>query len=89
MAAKRKRESSAAEPPNSTTASTQGRPTLNLNPKSNTADHDRDHVNDGNGNVGHRGPKVQYIAAEGSNTWSKSLGTFNACRAISKLITRS
>jgi hypothetical protein len=89
MAAKRKRESSAADSPNSTTASTQSRPTLNLNPKSNTADHGRDHVDNGNGDGGHKGPKVQYIAAEGSNTWSKSLGTLNACRDLSKLITRS
>jgi hypothetical protein len=72
MAGKRKRESSTIDSPKSIPTSTESRPSLD--PKSANSDHANSNDNGGN-EEGHKGPKVQYIPAEGSNSWSKSLGT--------------
>jgi hypothetical protein len=73
MSHKRKRESSTIDSPKSNPTSTESRPIVDLNPKSTNSDHTNGHDDGGNGE-GHKGPKVQYIAAEGSSSWSKSLG---------------
>ena len=72
MSHKRKRESSTTDSPRTIPTSTGSRPSLD--PKSTNSDHTNSNDNGGDGE-GHKGPKVQYIAAEGSNSWSKSLGT--------------
>jgi hypothetical protein len=74
MAGKRKRESSTIESPKSIPTSTESRPIVDLNSKSTNSDH----PNSKDDGEGHKGPKVQYIAAEGSSSWSKSLGTSTA-----------
>jgi len=74
MGNKRKRESSTVDSPKSIPTSIESRPSLDLNSKSIKSDL-ADSKSEGDEAGGHKGPKVQYIAAEGSNSWSKSLGT--------------
>lgn len=74
MGNKRKRESSTVDSPKSIPTSIESRPSLDLNSKSTKSDH-ANSKSDGGDDGGQKGPKVQYIAAEGSNSWSKSLGT--------------
>ena len=74
MGSKRKRESSTVDSPKSIPTSTDCRPSLDLNSKSIKSDL-ANSKGDGDDAGGQKGPKVQYIAAEGSNSWSKSLGT--------------
>ena len=75
MAGKRKRESSTIDSPNSIPTSTESRPSLD--PKSTNSDNVNSNDNGGDGE-GHKGPRVQYVAAEESSSWSKSLGTSTA-----------
>ena len=87
MGNKRKRESSTVDSPKSIPTSTDCRPSLDLNSKSTKSNH-ANSKSEGDEAGGHKGPKVQYIAAEGSNSWSKSLGT-STPEPWFKLITRS
>jgi hypothetical protein len=77
MAGKRKRESSTTDSLKTIPASTESRPTVELNSKSTNSDHANSKGN-GDDDGGHKGPKVQYIASEGSKSWSKSLGMSTA-----------
>jgi len=77
MAAKRKRESSAASTPATTGASVENSSgsdaTLDRKGQSKDTEHGAED--------GHKGPRVNYIAAEGPSSWTKSLG-----KSISRLI---
>lgn len=73
MAVKRKRESSTSDSPKPISTSTESRPTLDLNSGSINTD-DTKSKHGGSEGGGQKGPKIKYIAAEGSTSWSKSLG---------------
>ena len=74
MGSKRKRESSVAESPKSIPASTEAHPELGTRLKSSTSRHGDSDVETGSRSAVKKGPEVQYIAAEASDSWSKRLG---------------
>ena len=75
MGSKRKRESSVAESPKSIPASsTEAHPELGTRLKSSTSKHGGSDVETGSRSAVKKGPEVQYIAAEASDSWSKRLG---------------